>query len=87
MFWHVKEKLLFFSRGFFYFSGSATLIMRLYGKSPQLQVSGERGKVHWFSHTSRNGEVGVFLLCVSRDTSSLSTAGFSGCAGDCAIAS
>lgn len=88
MFWHAKTKhFFFFSRGFFYFFGSARLITRLYGKPLKLQVSRERGKVRWFSHMSRNGEVGVFLLCVSRDTSFLSTAGFSGCAGDCAVAS
>lgn len=57
MFWHAKGKhyFFFFFPEAFYFSGSATLITSLYGKSLQSQVSGERGRVHWFSHTSGSG--------------------------------
>jgi len=64
MFWHTNGKhfffffpfFFFFFRGFFYFSGSATLNTRL------LQALGEKGKVHWFSHTAGKRKVGALRV-------------------------
>lgn len=47
----------FFSEAFFFYSsGSATLNMRL------LQALGEKGKVHWFSHTAGKREAGALRV-------------------------
>lgn len=74
-FWQGKGKQFYFSRVFSHSFGSTTLITRLcgHGKSHQ------RGES--VSHTSGEGEAGVFLRCVSTDTSFLSTTGPPGHAG------